>query len=188
MKAFWESLTANTAPVAIVSGTKSDYQHLHLEPQKELLQIPKGGIVLDFACGIGRNSYMLAQQHREVICYDLPNMIEIMKRTEAYAARPKNITVYDDWSLVKNMQFDAIICSLALQHIYEDELMGYLDDFVKMAKNLFVFGRSYNDDNKKLMMPLLETHYKFVDGFGKTKEEIDAMREEDHYMVWMERK
>lgn len=189
MKAFWQGLNKDNAPAAIVSNTKLDYQHLHEYPQQDVLDfIPNDYSVLDFACGIGRNSYSLLKKFKKVTCYDLPNMIQIMKETDVYKEYGSLLPVYDSWEAVRGQQFDAIFCCLALQHIYEPELMQYLEDFRTMTNNLYVFTRSYNDDNKKLMLPMLLRKFDYVSAMGYTLEEITAMREEDHYMIRLERK
>jgi len=188
MKQFWENLTAETAPEAIITGTKysSETLHEHLQAGWEFL--PHGGSVLDFACGVGRNSYRLQRNFDCVDCYDLPNMIAIMRSTEKFKQDSHNLHIYADWESVVWRRYDAIFCCLALQHIYEAELMQYMADFAKMTKHLYVFTRSYNDDRKKNMLKLMERHFTFVEALGKTYEEIAAMREEDHYFVHMEAK
>ena len=49
---------------------------------------------------------------------------------------------------VKNEKFDTILCCLVLQHIHEDVLKSYIEDFKKMTSKLIVFGRRFNDDVK----------------------------------------
>ena len=63
-----------------------------------------------------------------------------------------------------------------------------MQDFALMTRNLYVFTRSYNDDNKKNMLELLERHFTFVKALGKSYEEIQAASGEDHYFVHMEAK
>ena len=188
MKQFWESLTAETAPDAIITNAKHTVETLHEIEQEGWEFLPRGESVLDFACGVGRNSYRLQQNFKNVYCYDLPNMIEIMRSTEKFRKDGTYLRVYDNWDNVSWRRFDVIFCCIALQHIYEEELMMYLSDFTKMAKNIYVFTRSYNDDNKKNMLELLERHFRFRDVLGKSYEEIQAASGEDHYFVHMEAK
>jgi len=188
MKQFWEGLTAETAPDAIITNAKHTVETLHEIEQEGWEFLPFGESVLDFACGVGRNSYRLQEKFKVVSCYDLPNMIAIMRSTKKYRQDGTYICLHDKWKHVSWMTFDVIFCCIALQHIYEEELMGYLADFAKMTKNLYVFTRSYNDDNKKNMLELLERHFRFVKALDKTYEEVKAAIGEDHYFVHMEAK
>jgi len=187
MKQFWEGLTAETAPDAIITNAKHTVENLHEIEQEGWEFLPFGGSVLDFACGVGRNSYRLQNNFTNVACYDLPNMLDIMKSTTKYK-ESSGLELFYNWDYVKWQKCDVIFCCIALQHIYEEELMGYLADFAKMTKNLYVFTRSYNDDNKKNMLELLERHFTFVKALGKSYEEIKAASGEDHYFVHMEAK
>jgi hypothetical protein len=111
-----------------------------------------------------------------------------MKSTEKFRKDGHNLHTESTWRNLSWICFDAIFCCLALQHIYEEELMAYLQDFSFITKNLYVFTRSYNDDNKKNMLKLLERHFRFVKALGKSYEEIQAASGEDHYFVHMEAK
>ena len=188
MKQFWEGLTAETAPDAIITNAKHTVETLHEIQQEGWEFLPTGDDILDFACGVGRNSYRLQNNFKNVYCYDLPNMISIMKSTEKFKKDGTYLHVYDSWEHVSWRTFDAIFCCLALQHIYEKELLAYMQDFALMTRNLYVFTRSYNDDNKKNMLELLERHFTFVKALGKSYEEIQAASGEDHYFVHMEAK
>lgn len=185
MKQFWEGLTAETAPDAIITNAKHTVENLHEIKQEGWEFLPFRESVLDFACGVGRNSYRLQNNFKNVYCYDLPNMIAIMRSTEKFRKDGNYLRVYDNWDNVSWRRFDAIFCCIALQHIYEEELMSYLKDFSRMTKNLYVFTRSYNDDNKKNMLELLEEYFWFVKALDKTYEEVKAASGEDHYFVHM---
>ena len=188
MKQFWEGLTAETAPDAIITNVKHTVENLHEVQQEGWEFLPSGNTVLDFACGVGRNSYRLQEKFKQVYCYDLPNMIAIMRSTEKFKRDGHNLHTDSAWCNLSFGYFDAIFCCLALQHIYENELMGYMKDFAKITNNIYVFTRSYNDDNKKNMLELLERHFRFVKALGKSYEEVQAASGEDHYFVHMEAK
>jgi len=107
--------------------------------------------ILDFGCGVGRNSFGFAINHKNwtVVGYDSDQMIS---RIPEYAAIhyngiiPNNLWFVSDWNQLVHHKFDKIICSLVLQHIYEDALAKYCKDFKTMTNFLFVTGRRYNDD------------------------------------------
>ena len=109
--------------------------------------------VLDFGCGVGRNSFGFALSHMDwtVIGYDSEQMIS---RVPEYAAIhydgviPNNLWFVSDWNQLTRHKFEKIICCLVLQHIEEPALVNYCKDFKTMTKVLFVAGRRYNDDIK----------------------------------------
>lgn len=110
--------------------------------------------VLDFGCGIGRNTFGFAKYAPAwtVVGYDNENMIS--RREEYYKLHydlpmPSNAIFSSDWDEVKTQKFDIVFCCLVLQHIYEDALVQYISDFKKMTGRLFVTGRRSNDDPEK---------------------------------------
>ena len=111
--------------------------------------------VLDFGSGMGRNTYGIALYSPQwnVMGYDNDGMIELTKPycTMKYGVPniTTNISFSSDWNVVKEKKFDAIFCCIVLQHIYEDALSDYIDDFKKMTKKLVIFGRRFNDDMEK---------------------------------------
>jgi SAM-dependent methyltransferase len=107
--------------------------------------------ILDFGCGVGRNTFGAAIQYPKwfVIGYDNDAMLS--KKEEFFTIHykppmPLNVVFTSDWEAVKAQQFDVIFCSLVLQHIYEDALVTYLNDFRSITKKLIVSGRRINDD------------------------------------------
>jgi SAM-dependent methyltransferase len=106
--------------------------------------------ILDFGCGIGRNTFGIALYARNwnIWGYDHENMI---KRTSEYRdlKYPNkligNAHFCSDWNAVRKMKFDAIFCSLVLQHILEKDLLSYIEDFKNITHRLIVSGRCFND-------------------------------------------
>lgn len=109
--------------------------------------------VLDFGCGIGRNSFALADRtpKMNVIAYDNPAMIQ---HAEKYCQLKfkksinefSNLTLTSDWNFVKSLKIDYTIAILVFQHIKELELIEYLKDIKKISKKLIISGRRFNDD------------------------------------------
>jgi SAM-dependent methyltransferase len=110
--------------------------------------------ILDFGCGIGRNTFGLNaySPNWTIIGYDNENMI---KKTEEFHASnysnniPPSVKFYSEWDIVKTIHFDVIFCCLVLQHIFENILFNYISNFKIMANKLVVSGRRFNDDTKK---------------------------------------
>ena len=151
-------------------------------------QINWGGKVLDFGCGVGRNTLSLAQLNREVVGFDFPSMLSLM--VEEKGALPANIRLASDWNQVKAEQFDAAIASLVFQHIHPDDLRVYLVDLAKMTKVLYVRGRIINDFNN------VRVHDVLLEGWNVTRvfppeasvEDLNKLGPQAHYAVGLEPK
>lgn len=117
--------------------------------------------ILDFGCGVGRNSFGFAMESNKwtITGYDNDAMLSKIKEFSElhYDGKiPPNLSFTSDWDLVKTKKFDLIICSLVLQHIYEDALIKYIQDFKQMTNKLIVIGRRYNDDKHRSVWIILE--------------------------------
>jgi SAM-dependent methyltransferase len=110
--------------------------------------------ILDFGCGIGRNTLDIANKFPNVtiIGYDNSSMLS---RVEEYSLRRynkkleeyKNVQLISDWAFIKNIKFDFIFATLVFQHINEDDLTVYLNDIRNMTDKLLVSGRRFNDES-----------------------------------------
>jgi len=136
--------------------------------------------VLDFGCGIGRNTFALSIYSPKwlVVGYDNPSMIS---RTEEYCKRKydkevkdfPNVMFTSDWSALRKTDFGAIFACIVFQHIPEEALVEYLKDIKRMTKLLVVHGRQFNDDNQKNTWKILESQGLFptvslsVDSVGR---------------------
>jgi SAM-dependent methyltransferase len=109
--------------------------------------------ILDFGCGMGRNTFGLANHFKKwtVYGYDSDAMIAKSKDYAAihYPEPPDNAVFVSDWDTLRTKKFDSILCMLVLQHIFEADLVKYCQDFKQMTKFLLVAGRRYNDDKNR---------------------------------------
>ena len=120
--------------------------------------------VLDFGCGIGRNTFYFGLSHPNwnVVGYD--NKYMISKINDFYKIHynnivfPTNVVFSDDWDNLKGKKFDVIFCSLVLQHIYEHALEEYISHFKEMTHKLIVSGRRFNDDSGKSTWEIIENN------------------------------
>jgi 2-polyprenyl-3-methyl-5-hydroxy-6-metoxy-1,4-benzoquinol methylase len=152
--------------------------------------------ILDFGCGIGRNSYGMAlhSANWNILGYDNPAMIE--KTNQYFNAKypsefsvPKNVFFTSNWNITRGLKFDSIMCCLVLQHITELYLSVYLNDFKSMTNELIISGRRFNDDSKKNTWGIIENAgfvpYKCIgwspDGFGEIKYRKDG--DENEHMT-----
>lgn len=108
--------------------------------------------ILDFGCGIGRNTFGLSKYSSKwsIVGYDNESMLD--KTTEFWnlnygGSISRNIWFQSEWDrIVKYYKFDVIFCNLVIQHIYEDAIKNYIQDFKKISPTLMVTGRRFNDD------------------------------------------
>jgi SAM-dependent methyltransferase len=110
--------------------------------------------ILDFGCGLGRNTLKLAKEYPNwtIVGYDSESMLE---KVQEFAninydgEIPPNVQFISDWEQLKCRKFDKIAAIIVLQHIFESDLVEYIKDFKQMTHFLFVAGRRYNDDKGK---------------------------------------
>lgn len=117
--------------------------------------------VIDFGCGLGRNTFDLALRNKNwtVIGYDSPSMISKItdfSKIHYGGDIPQNVVFISDWEELKHKKIDKILCVLVLQHIYESPLRQYINDFKLMTNMLLVTGRRYNDESRKSTWKILE--------------------------------
>jgi hypothetical protein len=185
---YWEKANYYTAPGMILSGTKR-VEGKNMKADKNLVDwIKEDGSVLDFGCGIGRNTFALADKFKIMTyAYDFPNMIKLLEGDPRYE-NYSNITVFNTWGICRHLYVDAIFCCITLQHIDIPDIRNYLIDFLSMTDNLYVHGRSYSDfpvDGKKeLLYPILMENWKVVDIYGNlTEDKISSLSDGTHYYV-----
>jgi SAM-dependent methyltransferase len=109
--------------------------------------------ILDFGCGVGRNVFGLLEKSSniDIVAYDSDKMLN---RASEYCYSKYNKSISDypnanftsDWNYVKSQKFDYIYATLVLQHILEEELNQYCQDFKNITEKLIVHGRRHNDD------------------------------------------
>jgi 2-polyprenyl-3-methyl-5-hydroxy-6-metoxy-1,4-benzoquinol methylase len=110
--------------------------------------------ILDFGCGMGRNTFGLATYFKKwtVTGYDSEAMIAKSKdycQLHYNGVLPPNLKFETDWEKLRTQRFDKILCMIVLQHIFEADLARYVKDFKVMTKHLMVFGRRFNDDKAR---------------------------------------
>ena len=91
------------------------------------------------------------QKNWKIVGYDSEQMIDRVPEFASIKYKngiPNNVQFISDWEQLKLQKFDKIMCIIVLQHIYEKDLVKYIQDFKKMSPFIFVHGRRYNDDIK----------------------------------------
>ena len=143
--------------------------------------------IMDFGCGMGRNAFGLATHFKNwsVIGYDSEGMISKSKEycdLHYKGVYPSNLQFCPDWEELKQVKFDKIICMLVLQHIFEDDLVKYAQDFKGMTKFMLVAGRRFNDGPKRrstwtILQEQGLTPSRFFDGHVEIPFEPEGVRE-----------
>jgi len=154
MKDFWLSTNKENAGDRILTGYVGKFKDM---PSSEWLLDFAGtrNHVLDFGCGIGRNSVGLSKNFKKVVGYDLPNMINLIPKNN----RLKNIKYTSDWEQVKNKKIDVILASLVFQHIHDNELVEYLKDMVKMTNTIVLSSRTWIDDTNSQVLDIVNNFF-----------------------------
>jgi 2-polyprenyl-3-methyl-5-hydroxy-6-metoxy-1,4-benzoquinol methylase len=195
----WSALARND--IQTVAGYMLTRQKVHeLNPDTWLISLMGDAreslTVLDFGCGIGRNTYGLAAvvPNWKFCGYDNPGMIAHAKLFKALRyPHVSNAFFLSEWNQARAMKFDCIFCALVLQHIFEAELKAYLADLHQMTKKLIVAGRRVNDDSvhRSTWTILRENGFvpaKFIPSEfwhrgGKEAEYIENGPPEDHHLA-----
>ncbi len=108
-------------------------------------------VVLDFGAGMLRNTIAVRDfsQFWAVIAYDSESML---RRGWAAARFPEDqfpaygrIRCEWDWSKIESV--NAVLCSIVLQHLPEDDLREALADFAEISPWLCVWGRQRLDES-----------------------------------------
>lgn len=152
----WSVLAGeDDAKELILTGFK-DGKPFAPEPLLERIDWTKYPVVLDVACGLGRNWPALIGC-KEIIAYDFPNMQSMAPKD------PRVGWISPPPSNLKDVKASAAIATLAFQHFMEPELR----ELLKAVRNslspdgiLFVTGRGYIDDNHKPAWPIILDYFK----------------------------
>lgn len=139
----WLALARSASPddlrEHILTGFKSGKPFTPYLPTIDL-PVPAGR-VLDFGCGVGRSFPYLKTVATHVTGFDLPPMIE---RCRALAGDSADL-LSDDWHDTRAGRFDLIYSALVLQHIEPSTCRSYLEDFARMAPQVYLLTRLQND-------------------------------------------
>jgi 2-polyprenyl-3-methyl-5-hydroxy-6-metoxy-1,4-benzoquinol methylase len=132
--AFWDSRM----------GEGNDFHKILLEPnQLEMLDIKKGDLILDIACGNGQFARKMAGLGAEVTAIDGAEEFIKIDRTKPLAEKINyqviDVTDPAELNKLNGNIFDAAICTMALMDIENIEpLIGFLPSILK-KKGIFVF-------------------------------------------------
>jgi 2-polyprenyl-3-methyl-5-hydroxy-6-metoxy-1,4-benzoquinol methylase len=107
--------------------------------------------ILDFGCGVGRNTFGLANHFKNsnIVGYDLEKMISRIdeyKKLKFGETTFSNVNFEFNWDNVKVKKFDCIFSCIVFQHLSKESILKYISDFKNMTNRLIIIGRRINDD------------------------------------------
>lgn len=158
MNVWRNGLTKENVCDLILTGFRG--QPFEMEPTYFIKDYLRGGDrVLDFGCGVGRNTFYLKNFYKEVVGYDLPSMLQFYP--DEFKA--ENIRLTSDWESLRKEKFDACLASLVFQHIPKPELEHYLTVLTKMVDNLLLISRTWQDFDGGVTITIIKKYFKIVD-------------------------
>ena len=122
-------------------------------PDPPTIELPTVESVLDFGCGLGRNSSYLKTIAREVHGFDVPEALADCDGHPTYGTD----RLSRDWSITRQRRFDLIFASLVLEHLPTERAASFLDDFAAMAPHLYLLTRARSDFGAALLDLIVET-------------------------------
>ena len=169
----WDRLQEiEAAKAAIKSGYPTDGDFRSDNFLLDGLPLKNGGIILDFGCGIGRNTKYLVEKKKasglnvEIYSYDFENMIKMAKdylgeenwKEVHWISHPLSNLA----AIGQDTEFDYIIATVVFQHMKEADLRSALMLLNKSLKDdgiLAVYSRGYSDDGKKNVWGIIMDYF-----------------------------
>lgn len=174
-KDVWLNATEENAGDLILTGFNGKFEDMPVYDEVISL-IGSGFMALDFGCGIGRNTRILAKSFESVIGFDLPSMISLIPHHN----RSESITYTSDWEYVKTLYFDLVLASLVFQHIENNELESYLKDLQQISNRLVLHSRTWIDHSNSEVLPIVEKYFT-IDTIEYTRDPNNPIH--DHFIA-----
>jgi SAM-dependent methyltransferase len=125
-------------------GEGNDFHKLLIEPnQIELLNIKKGDVILDIACGNGQFARKMAELGVSVVAIDFSDEFIKIARSKTLSDKIEyktiDVTDINDLEKLKEQRFDSIVCTMAMMDMAD--IMTLISFLPKILKNngKFVF-------------------------------------------------
>lgn len=114
--------------------------------------------VLDYGCGIGRNFSSLKSCSKQVVAFDIPEMLQACRRY----ADCSSVVIVEKWEDVVTEHYDVGVLTLVLQHLDDKERLDcLLADLSKCCDFLYVTTRCWIDgpDKANSFKTILDSGY-----------------------------
>jgi len=145
--------------------------------------------VLDFGCGLGRNTDYLNSISKELYSFDLPSMVDKVKNL-------KNMpNIFSDWNSIPLKNIDVVYECTVFQHLDSDILYNTLVDIKENCSYLYSYTRVYNDTGRDFrnssgglnIASMIANLKAFKPLFCSTSlENISSKYDETHYSILYE--
>lgn len=180
-KDVWLNANKETAGDLILTGYSGEFKDMPV--YEEVIDLAKGvdgrsQYVLDFGCGVGRNSAALSKTYSKVVAFDLPSMIGLVPEEN----KLNNILYSSDWDKVKTIPYDMVLASLVFQHIHDDELNKYLSEL--KADKIVLHSRTWMDDTGTEVLTIVKNYFN-IEHISYTKDPNG--NESDHFLALLGR-
>ena len=178
-KDVWLNANKETAGDLILTGYQGEFKDMPVYDDVMSLSVGienNNQYVLDFGCGVGRNSVELSKSYNRVVAYDLPGMIALVPEEN----KLKNIYYDSNWENVKTFKYDLTLASLVFQHIEDSELDSYLQDIVNMSNKLVLHSRTWIDHSNTDVLSIVEKYF-IIDNVEYTKDPNNPI--DDHFIA-----
>lgn len=185
----WKTANLNNAS-QLITTVNHDIEKMPADiGQIDAIDIVERGTVVDFGCGVGRNTFYLAEVCGTVLGFDFPNMLEMLRNRPAWKTH-SNIKLFSVWSELAQLDFDTVYCCISLQHLCTKDIQYYIGEFAKKAKNLYVHGRDFNDhDGDNVWKIIAESNLWQIDSTFGAKDTLEglfnAVRYTHSFTKWM---
>lgn len=176
----WLEANEETAGDLILTGYVGPFKDMPVYNEVKSL-FGNGSTALDFGCGVGRNSVALAETYKNVISFDLPNMISLVPEENKLA----NITYTSDWEHVKTFKIDTVLASLVFQHIEDSELDSYLNDLSHIVDRLVLHSRTWIDHSASQVLPIVEKYF-IIDTIEYSRDPNNPI--DDHFIATLNKR
>jgi cyclopropane fatty-acyl-phospholipid synthase-like methyltransferase len=178
-KDVWVNANKYNAGDLILTGYEGEFKDMPV--YEEVISLAKGSeghsqYVLDFGCGVGRNTVALSKTYSKVIGFDLPSMISLVPEEN----KSNNILYLSNWDDVKKFLFDTVLASLVFQHIENNELESYLSDLQKIANRMVLHSRTWIDHSNSEVLPIVEKYFT-IDSIEYTRDPNNPIH--DHFIA-----
>lgn len=156
--------------------------------------------ILDFGCGVCRNTGYLSINYPNWMVYGYDNKNMLMHAADFCLQKysidvnsQSNLKLISNWDSLKTSKFDVIFALLVFQHIHEKDINLYLKDISRMTNKLIVFGRRYNDEfsydnNNKVIFKntwkIFENNGYYPSNISDIKYSIDGNPEEHTLCIY----
>ena len=178
--------TANLSNASqLITTVNGDIEKMPVEPNLiNAISSEDSTVVVDFGCGVGRNTFYLSTICDQVYGFDFPNMLEMFRNRPVWKNHT-NIKLFSDWQELSALDYNTVYCCISLQHLCTKDILYYAEEFTKKAKSLYVHGRDYNDCDNDKVCDILANFWKIDTIFGPqtTLEELRNLPRESHYFV-----